>query len=239
MNREDPYRRLTDETKQRIQLSYQKRSTASSEKSTGLPPRSEVHGEKRRKTKNKVGYPLIRLLAIFFILLPITIFATYSYRDKDVPVKTDPVDKGDHEQISIEDATVSEKLSSKEKKMQADAEENDDDGVTGNQGEDEADISTDEKQNEQVEEIKPALPPQDQTQPTQPAKQTAPPQTQQVEPQKVTYNKPIKHKVQANETLFRISMQYYKSQDGIEKIKQANNLKSDEIQEGQVLIIPQ
>jgi len=46
------------------------------------------------------------------------------------------------------------------------------------------------------------------------------------------------HQVQPGETLFRIAMNYYKSQDGIEKIRQANGLSGNEISVGQTLKIP-
>ena len=48
----------------------------------------------------------------------------------------------------------------------------------------------------------------------------------------------IYHTVKPNETLFRVAMTYYKSQDGIPIIKKANNLQGNEIQTGQVLKIP-
>ena len=38
-----------------------------------LPPRSEVH--KKKKTKWKVKHPLVRILALFFVLLPISFTA--------------------------------------------------------------------------------------------------------------------------------------------------------------------
>lgn len=46
------------------------------------------------------------------------------------------------------------------------------------------------------------------------------------------------HIVQANETLYRIAMNYYNSPDAVQKIKDANGLTSDSISEGQKLILP-
>ncbi|WP_332649274.1 LysM peptidoglycan-binding domain-containing protein [Lysinibacillus sp. 54212] len=46
------------------------------------------------------------------------------------------------------------------------------------------------------------------------------------------------HVVKSNETLYRIAMQYYKDPNGVEKIKKANNLGSEQIYVGQSLIIP-
>ena len=51
--------------------------------------------------------------------------------------------------------------------------------------------------------------------------------------QKVVY-----HTVGKSETLFRISMKYYQTQEGIEIIKQANHIQGNEIRVGQVLKIP-
>jgi LysM repeat protein len=52
-----------------------------------LPPRSEFHKEKRKKTKLKIKYPIIRLLALFFILLPVSILGITRYIDNQEHVK--------------------------------------------------------------------------------------------------------------------------------------------------------
>jgi len=57
-----------------------------------------------------------------------------------------------------------------------------------------------------------------------------------VKPQEQTVGKT--HIVAENETLYRISNNYYKSDAGIEKIKKANGLSSNTINAGQKLIIP-
>lgn len=49
----------------------------------------------------------------------------------------------------------------------------------------------------------------------------------------------IYHTVAANETLYRIAMNYYNSKSGVNIIKQANQLASDNVMVGQVLKIPQ
>lgn len=48
-----------------------------------LPPRSEVHKKKKAKIKWKIKHPIVRLLAIFFILLPIIILSIY-YKNNGV-----------------------------------------------------------------------------------------------------------------------------------------------------------
>ncbi len=46
------------------------------------------------------------------------------------------------------------------------------------------------------------------------------------------------HTVQSNETLYRIAMNYYNDPTAVDRIKQANNLTSNEISVGQVLVLP-
>ncbi|MEH6939877.1 LysM peptidoglycan-binding domain-containing protein [Bacillus sp. JJ664] len=48
----------------------------------------------------------------------------------------------------------------------------------------------------------------------------------------------MKHVVQEGETLFTISMKYYKNRNGEEIIQDENNLKDIEVTPGQVLKIP-
>ena len=48
----------------------------------------------------------------------------------------------------------------------------------------------------------------------------------------------VYHTVQPGETIYRISIKYYQSKSGIDTIKSANNLSSNEIRVGQVLTIP-
>lgn len=46
------------------------------------------------------------------------------------------------------------------------------------------------------------------------------------------------HTVQSSETLYRIAMNYYNDPAAVDRIKQANNLSSNEISVGQVLVLP-
>jgi LysM repeat protein len=50
-----------------------------------LQSRSEIHRKKKKKKKSKVKYPILKLLSLFFILLPITIYTVYHYSD-DFPL---------------------------------------------------------------------------------------------------------------------------------------------------------
>lgn len=74
-----------------------------------LPPRSEYHNkikkspQKRNSDKNKgAKYPLIRVLAFLFILLPIIVASYYYYNELfHKPVYFEEVDTG-FEQVEIE-----------------------------------------------------------------------------------------------------------------------------------------
>ncbi|MGM7685154.1 LysM peptidoglycan-binding domain-containing protein [Cytobacillus sp. Hm23] len=56
-------------------------------KKSVLPPRSQVHKAKKKKTKFRIKYPIIRLLALFFILLPIVILSI-AYRNANNTLDT-------------------------------------------------------------------------------------------------------------------------------------------------------
>jgi cytoskeletal protein RodZ len=75
MSKEEPYRDQAEKLKQRIE----KYKEPEHEDLSTLPPRSELHRHKKKKTKLKIKFPLLRLLVLFFILLPITIFSIYTY----------------------------------------------------------------------------------------------------------------------------------------------------------------
>jgi hypothetical protein len=77
VNKEEPYRDQAERLKQRIQKINEKVDGVNEK----LPPREQVHRQKKKKTKWKVKYPVIRLLVLCFILLPIIIFSVISYRD--------------------------------------------------------------------------------------------------------------------------------------------------------------
>lgn len=70
------------------------------------------------------------------------------------------------------------------------------------------------------------------------AKPPEKPETVQPEQKEPDESESAFHTVQQGETLYRISMKYYKSQAGIEKIRSANGLNGNEINVGQRLVIP-
>ncbi|MDQ0219020.1 LysM peptidoglycan-binding domain-containing protein [Peribacillus cavernae] len=44
-----------------------------------LPSRSEMRRNKKKKNKWKMKFPLLKLLALFFILMPVSIYGLYTY----------------------------------------------------------------------------------------------------------------------------------------------------------------
>ncbi|MBP2240711.1 LysM repeat protein [Cytobacillus eiseniae] len=226
MNREDPYRDQAERLRKKIAKNKIESDQPLPVKEA-LPPRSRLHQEKRKKNKWKIKYPVIRLLALFFILLPITIFSMYQYlQNRDDAEKVDSTKSG-FETVGYENRDENKEImieESEETPVHKDRPSTDDaannvtdevippprDPVTGDEGDKGASDAA-----EQEEQPK------------------APVEKQQPEQEKVVY-----HTVKQSETLYRIAMNYYQSPAGVEKIKKANNLKNNEIRVGQVLTIP-
>jgi LysM repeat protein len=229
MNKEEPYRNQAEKNRQRIERT----SETTVEERVQLPPREQVHREKRKKskTKLKLKYPVIRILVLFFILLPIVIFSVYTYLEGGVKKDTEKVsnDSSGYEVINFEkkntetkDKPVEEEIESteadevKEEEVQVeDTIESSDENTNVNQEVIETGGVADKNSGGQVE--------------TPITNESAPPEN----PEKIVY-----HTVQKGENLYRIALKYYQSKAGEEKIRKANNLKGDEIYLGQVLKIP-
>ncbi len=187
------------------------------EERKGLPPRNEVHKEKK-KYKFKIKYPIVRFLALFFILLPLTFLSfTYYLDQRKIISPTTKVENKSVEEIDYADKTASvnpieTKEESHESETESIIEEPEAEGTNQEQ---------DKISNEQLKQKEAAHP------------------TEQKTSNDAQHEYEIKyHRVKANETLYRISMTYYKSRDGEEILKQWNGLKSQQIYEGQILEIP-
>ena len=189
--------------------------------STKLPPRREVHKDKKKKTKFKIKYPVIRLLALLFVLIPIFILS-YMYQNKDELIKTNAPKQSTENHDTIDFAENS-KIELEEEEESRNSEED-----SSNSG------STTEK-----DDIKTTSPPEDDSVESPSNSDSNTPSTKpsssenQNESYTITY-----HKVKDDETLFSISIQYYKSRDGEQLIREWNNLDHAKIFEGQVLKIP-
>jgi LysM repeat protein len=211
MNKEEPFRNQAERLKQRIE----KLNEETTEVRDQLPPREQIHREKRKKTKWKLKYPVIRILVLFFILLPIVIFSAYSYLEEGKSKGTKKVsgDSSGYEVINIE---KSETESNTEKKI-------------------------DETENPPVENVEESVEVQQSVNAETPVEASSSEQVNssgQGSDKNALTQTVIYHTVKKGENLYRISLKYYHSKSGEEIIRKTNNLKGNEIYLGQVLEIP-
>jgi len=224
MNKEEPFRHQAERLKQRIEKINEDTVVTREQ----LPPREQIHREKRKKTKWKLKYPIIRILVLFFILLPIAIFSAYSYLEGGKNKGPEKV-SGDSSGYEVINFEKSETDSNNEKKA-----------------EDEKDKSTEVELEEEIEDLQPdSL----DTPVESPASQQGEVENNSIQteadqsavPQSNITNGSetvIFHTVKKGENLYRISLKYFQSKNGEEIIRKANNLKGNEILLGQVLEIP-
>ncbi len=217
MNKEDPYRDQAEKLRQNIERKQFEEGQVV--KREDLPPRSRVHYQNHKKNKWKLKYPVIRLLVLFFILLPITIFSIYSTIARD---RIGDIQKTDGESTEGFETINIEKYDNKpiEEEIQVEEESVDKDSETS--------VTTPKDQTN--EENQGSL---NQNKVTVSEGLLSEKKTNESIPASTVY-----HTVQPGETIYRISMKYYKSNSGIDTIKSANDLKGNEIRVGQVLTIP-
>jgi len=211
-----------------------------------LPPRSKVHSQKKNKNKRNFKFPLIRLLALFFILLPISIISAYTYlNNQSGGTENSAVKSGGYEKISIEKSNENKEVepplpvSIEEKDMEAEKKESVEpsplakDSVPSQADSKNPPAVTPESQ--VANNVSPETPKEKaQVQVSEEENESSEVQSLPVEDDgKIVY-----HTVKAGENLFRIALNYYSTQQGMEIIRQANNIKGDEVQLGQVLKIP-
>jgi LysM repeat protein len=217
----DPYRDKAAQLKQRIE----KVSPESDEKvKESLPSRSEVHQNK--KTKKKFKYPLIRVLLLFFILLPLIFFSLYSIlNNRDLPLNptkasddVEEVEIDNGEPLDNEEENIKDTQSTSKGKTVDNKDKEKETTPTSSQSKD--DLQDELSLSKEVDNTK-----------------ETPPQSTDSSSE-LTEHSTVYHTVQPKETLYRIAMKYYQSANGIEKIKSWNNLSTNEIQSGQVLEIP-
>lgn len=191
-----------------------------------LPSRAEYHRSKYKKraahkSNAKISVPLILLLLL--LLLPVAILSFIHLGDKP---NAERVDSSSGEEVLFEtDETNSPKenennVKEKDRKQETEKKEN----VTHQKK-----ISSNEgpkRKSQPKEEVK-----------KEKQKEEAPPEKNN-ENTEQGQDGFIYHQVQPGETLFRIAMKYYSSQQGVDRIKQANGLSSNEISAGQTLKIP-
>jgi LysM repeat protein len=215
MNKEEPFRTQAERLKQRIE----KINEETSEGRDKLPPREQIHREKRKKTKLKVKYPIIRILVLFFILLPIVIFSAYSYLEEGKSNKTEKV-TGESPGYEVINFEKSETESSSVTKVDENKEDN----------------STVEIEEDAIEVQQPVSPETHVLEPVSEQGDNNIPNTDKNS--SASTETTITHTVKTGENLYRISLKYYRSKAGEEIIRKANTLKGNEIYVGQVLKIP-
>ncbi|MFJ9382922.1 LysM peptidoglycan-binding domain-containing protein [Peribacillus sp. NPDC101481] len=230
---------------------------------SSLPKRSKVHQNKKKKSKVKIKFPMIQLLALFFILLPIGFYTLYTYlQDRPVPVtKSDQVVLKEEDKESIPTTATAEDLKEKES-AKAEAEKEKEEAEAKAKAQQEAKEKAKAKQ-EAEEKAKVQREAEAKAKAQQEAEEKAKAQQEAAEKAKAQQEaeekakkaaaekknvqaaktdkegyKVVLHTVQGEETLFRISMNYYKSQEGIALIREWNGLNGNEISKGQVLKIP-
>jgi LysM repeat protein len=226
VNKEEPFRDQAERLRKKIEILNEVPS-----KDTALPSRSNLHRNKKNKTKWKLKYPVIRLLALFFIILPIVIFSAHSYLGSNKIISTEKVsnEKTGYEEINLED-------------KQFDVIDKADDDSTEQQ---EAEVDTEQgnetNSNEEID-TNPEGEGLSSEDPDELSQSVDLPSTDKDQtitiPKEESSSEMVYHTVESSETLYRIAMKYYQSQAGIEIIKKANHIVGNEIKAGQVLKIP-
>lgn len=190
---------------------YQKSNVRKSTKP--LPSRSELRAKKKKKRKNK--FPLIKVLAAFFIAMPIAIYFLLPYLEKQKPISLTQQKKiSGFETVEVTKRT--------------------------NDLESTETVGPDQEKTNDTEAIPDSKLPKEIEKPVEKSSASALETKEKKDKKQDSKDgyQIVYHTVSPNESLFIIAMNYYKSAAGIERIKEWNHIKGDEIQVGQVLKIP-
>ena len=226
MNNEEPYRDQAERLKQRIEKINEK-----FEDQENLPPREQIHRQKKKKTKWKLKYPVIRLLVLFFILLPIIIFSVISYQDG--AKKVNGVEKPVDESVGYE--TINLEKSTEEPETKVDSPDPLEESISENN---KTEKPNDEViQSEATSDASAANINENDTSVTENSKSEQEKEGK-TETKETSKKSIVTHTVKRNENLYRLAMMYYHSPKGMKIIMKANNLHSKQINAGQVLKIP-
>lgn len=232
MNREDPYKDQAERLRKRIE----KINEVTKDENL-LPPRSDLHRVKKKKTKWKLKYPIIRLLVLFFILLPITIFSIYSYLDGKKSIESEKVNGTSEGYETINYPNRDEQKQSNrenEKNIDGKSDANQLSKNTANSSTGTENAGNSKSQNTSKESKANSIGNSGSKQnTTDNVINTKTSQTINSDQAKMVY-----HTVQPGETIYRIAMKYYHSNTGINTIKEANHLQNNNIKTGQILKIP-
>ncbi len=245
MKKEDPYRVQAETQKQRLKkVTNEEEATEKlQEKESSLPSRSTVHKNKKKKIK----IPVISLLAFLFILLPVTLLLINSLlngKDFSNLLSTEST-TGLFENVNIQKEN---RMNNNDETPSDDkGDEQEDIGIESNSTVEEEEIATDNiKENDiEQEEDKSKENKTDSEEPVNNVPKEEEKQQEKQEEKKTeedtqqtnSKEKIVYHTVAKGENLYRIALKYYPSGNGMEKIKAANNMTSDQVQLGQTLKI--
>ncbi|MCM3669495.1 LysM peptidoglycan-binding domain-containing protein [Mesobacillus maritimus] len=242
MNKETPYRDQAERTRKKIVVNNKNTSPGCD---GDFPPRSRLHNQRKHKTNLKLKFPMIRLLVLFFILLPISIYSGYNYLTGEKGENEKGIVKTEgYEKINIETTGLVEKPKKTNEPVRF--EEKDITVNTSNVPATPAPLAEDSNpvDSKNMSTAEPETEVANQTYEQMEKETTANEQPNQDEQEPLVKTEDqaegeiVYHTVQKGENLFRISLKYFQSQQGMEIIRKANNLQGDEIQLGQVLKIP-
>ncbi|KXH82042.1 LysM peptidoglycan-binding domain-containing protein [Sporosarcina sp. HYO08] len=225
--KEDNYKAEFEEHRKEISLD--------NDHEESLPSRAAKHRKGNVKKKKRSSHTMINVLLGLFTLIPILIF---------LYVLSNFYSPGDSNPTKVEDLGVvidsgskvsSEKMepSHKEIAQDDDEEKKNENLQDANQLETSGEVVSAPSIQKVPPVEKPAPKPESKPEPKPESKPESKPEPKP-EPKPAVKT----HTVGGNENLYRISLKYYNSGDGVEKIKKANGLTSDNIRVGQTLIIP-
>ncbi|MFB5087280.1 LysM peptidoglycan-binding domain-containing protein [Psychrobacillus sp. PGGUH221] len=181
-----------------------------------------------KKPKKKSKNLLLPSLFFIFILIPVCIFlyVHFFYTPEVEEASSQGV-------IQVETKPISNGTEQEEKEESV--EEN------SQEAEDENEPSTpkEETTEQATPEAKPEVKPEVKTEPKEEEpKEEEPKEEEPKEEEQKVETEQRTHIVKADETLYRIAVNYYKDPNAVEKIKAANGLTSNSISAGQKLILP-
>ncbi|RPK05107.1 hypothetical protein BSBH6_01808 [Bacillus subtilis] len=210
-----------------------------------LPTRQSVKNQREQKKKQgKTKTPLFTVLAVLFVFVPVIVLVTLFY------LKSHPDNHDDYEDVFIDSSQSKYEIlpKSEDKKDTADTDKNTKETALQKESKKKsedakangpANTTTDKKQPAVAEKEDSANKEEATAGAASSSQQTEAPQKQQpAEPVQSEPKRVVKHTVQKKETLYRISMKYYKSRSGEETIRAYNHLNGNDVYTGQVLDIP-
>ncbi|MBT2575494.1 LysM peptidoglycan-binding domain-containing protein [Bacillus sp. ISL-51] len=218
-----------------------------------LPTRQSVKEERKKKEeqvkeKTKSKTPLFTFLTVLFIVVTIGVFFGLLYM-----TNSSRFDPKDYEDVFIDHSESAPAVIPKTDVQKESAETallEKPEKKAEDKKEKQENVSAPKKTAEKTDTVKTDTPSEkkEKTTDTEYAetKQQSPPAVREATAETNKQNEPetrkeqqvVKHTVQQKETLYRISMKYYKSRAGEEKIRSYNRLNGNEVYAGQVLSIP-